>query len=105
MQSWNLTVAPWKHKVQAFLGFPCSPAGSQCLFSDSFRQSRSRQITSTKYKRKGASQSMKIGVTLSQNCRSSLCLLLSDTGSTPHGCSQSAERNPGNVGPASKNQK
>jgi hypothetical protein len=85
MQSWNRTVAPWKHKVQAFLGFPGSPAGQQCLSGDGFRRRRSRQITGTKYKRKAISQSMKIGEILSQNCRSSLCLRLSDiTRLNPH---------------------
>jgi hypothetical protein len=42
MQSWNLTMAPWKHKVQAFFGFPGSPTGSQCLFDEGFRRRRSR---------------------------------------------------------------
>ncbi|MGB8128350.1 MAG: hypothetical protein WCG81_01000 [Candidatus Angelobacter sp.] len=71
-------MAPWKHKVQAVLGFPGSPADQQCLSGDGFRRRRSRQTTTAKYKRKAVSQSMKIGEILSQNCRSSLCLRLSD---------------------------
>jgi hypothetical protein len=46
--------------VQAFLGFPGSPTDQQCLFGEGFRRRRSHQITSTKYKRKRLSESIKI---------------------------------------------
>jgi hypothetical protein len=33
MQSCDLTMAPRKHKLQAFLGFPGSPTDQRCLFA------------------------------------------------------------------------
>jgi len=68
-------MAPWKHKVQAFLGFPGRRQANNAVWRR-FLAAPLPPKTSAKYKRKTIFQSSKIAQIITRNSTSSLCLRL-----------------------------